>query len=246
MELRSGEKEVTHSKSTTQQPAQQLMEVTVAAVVFAFDGNRLRVLGQKTASEHFTLPKYSFESGMSLSDAANLAVKRVAPVQVQEFFQVGAFSAPPDVMDAAPGGASTVEVCFFGVARTGTEEMQAETQTEPTRWFDLEETKQLDGVSSNRVDSALSELRRRARFESIAFNFLNEEFSLSELQKVFEAILGKSIDVRNFRKKIEALEILTESPNKPRGMAYRPPRLFLFNKPRYEERVNTDGEVRFY
>lgn len=113
-------------------------------------------------------------------------------------------------------------------------------------WIPIEELANFDGISRARVESATQELRRRARFESIAFSLLPEEFSLSELQKMFEAVLGRAIDVRNFRKKIESLGILLESPNKPRGMAYRPPRLFTFSPERFAQRLENEGEVRFF
>lgn len=243
MELRGGEKEVSQQKNTGQSSEKNLMEVDVAAVVFAFDGSKLRVLGEATERGTYTLPRYVFESGMSLKEAAQLAAKRAANIQVPDFFQVGAFSDP----NAGSENASPIEVCFFGVARAAPEDLaQAEQQGSASRWIELEDLSQFETVSQSRLQDSLAELRRRARFESIVFSFLPEEFSLSELQKVFEAILGKTIDVRNFRKKIEALNILVESPNKPRGMAYRPPRLFSFNRPRYDERVTTEGEVRFY
>jgi 8-oxo-dGTP diphosphatase len=104
----------------------------------------------------------------------------------------------------------------------------------------------LDEHSRALADAALAELRRKARFDTVAFDFLAHEFSLSELQRVFEAILNRSMDVRNFRKKIESLDILVESPHRPRGMAYRPPRMYSFDAGRFRHRQSLEGEVRFF
>lgn len=225
-----------------------LMQVSVSAVVFSFGSGQLQLLVNESvdSSRSLSLPKYSFQTGMGLSDAARLAVKRICRVPVQEMFQIGAVSLPKEAE-----GNPALEVGFLAATWMPNEDlslgdMESELLSATPRWLGLSDVHRLDGASRELVEAGLVELRKRARFDRIVFSLLPPEFSLSELQKVFEIVIGRSIDVRNFRKKMEAMNILVESPHKPRGMAHRPPRLFAFSANLYEERLHKDPEVRFF
>lgn len=239
MEVRNGEHEIIRQPDSEFR-AQGAMEVSVASVVFKFDGTSICVLA--IPGEHGTeVPKHVFQSGMSLTDAARLAVRQKAGIQAQNFYQVGAFANSPDKSES-----STVEVGFFHILSPKVSDATSEEVSNGVQWVGLSEVSQFSTSSRLLVEAAVVELRKLARFEEIAFSFLPQEFSLSELQKMFEAIMGRSIDVRNFRKKIDSLGILTESANKPRGMAYRPPRLYSFSTEKFQERLKSDGEIRFF
>jgi 8-oxo-dGTP diphosphatase len=225
-----------------------LMQVSVSAVVFSFNAGQLQLLvtGTSDMSGSLSLPKYSFQSGMGLGDAARLAVRRVCRVPVQEMFQIGAVSLPNESEVHA-----ALEVGFLAATWMPNEDLalgdvEAHSSTVSPMWLGMDEIHRLDSASRELVEAGLVELRKRARFDRIVFSLLPPEFSLSELQKVFETVIGRSIDVRNFRKKMEAMNILVESPHKPRGMAHRPPRLFSFSANLYEDRLHKDPEVRFF
>ncbi len=221
-----------------------LMEVTVASVVFALHNDNLGILAVRP-SEHaaWTLPRYTFQSGMGLADAATLAIKQVTNIPVREFFQVSVVTSP-DM--ASP----TLEVGFLAATWITTDEVSLTDQASKTgteaRWLPISETQRLVPSAKALVENATQELRRRSRFDRIIFSLLPSEFSLSELQQAFEIVIGRNIDVRNFRKKMESMKILEESPHKPRGMAHRPPRLFSFSPSLYATLQQEDPEVRFF
>jgi len=78
------------------------------------------------------------------------------------------------------------------------------------------------------VEYALTRLRFKLDYTSVGFQLLPKKFTLSELQRVHEAILGEPLDKRNFRKRVEALGVvrpLKESVNPGAG---RPAQLFSF------------------
>lgn len=221
-------------------------EISVTCAVFTFDGSRLRVMGLKNSdmnSNQLALPRYQFEGGMSLQDAANLAIKKSSDVKIDRLFQVGAFTQP-----RAGEENSSLDICFMGVTPRNPEMFAAsqEGETSQMEWVDVESLSEFDEPSQEFIRSSVQELRKRARFEDIAFALLPQEFSLSELQKMFEAVMGRNIDVRNFRKKIDSLDILVESPHKPKGVAHRPPRLYSFSDERFRNRVASEGEIRFF
>jgi 8-oxo-dGTP diphosphatase len=231
-------------KATTTTRA--LMEVSVASVVFSYHSNDLFLLAIKLPDlASWTLPRHSFQSGIGLTDAATLAVKQIAHLPLRQFHQIGATST-----QVSPNSNAALEIGFLSATWTAGDDI---TLTDEARaadidavWLPITSLNQLTVGSRNVVEKGLSELRRLSRFDHIIFSLLPPEFSLSELQHLFETLIGRSIDVRNFRKKIDAMNILVESHNKPRGMAHRPPRLFEFSSDLYEKRMREDPEMRFF
>lgn len=77
---------------------------------------------------------------------------------------------------------------------------------------------------------ALKRLRTKLIYTNIAYSLLPELFTLTELQAIYEVILGKKIDKRNFRKKILSLDVVTETKRMVGGKQYRPARLYKFKE----------------
>lgn len=65
-------------------------------------------------------------------------------------------------------------------------------------------------------------------YTNIAQHFLPEFFSLHELQKVYEIILGREFDTRNFRKKIASLKLIKETNRVQKSVNHRPAKLYTF------------------
>ncbi len=78
---------------------------------------------------------------------------------------------------------------------------------------------------------ALQRLRSKLQYTNIVYSLLPKEFTLGELQEVYETILHRRLDRRNFRKKILALGLLKKSPKKRRG-THRPASLYAFRQKR--------------
>lgn len=220
--------------------------LVLSTVVFSFDGARLRVLGVKGKgdAESYSLPTLPFDFSEDLAATARQVISSRLPLELSHMYQVGAFEAQHPATDEA---SRQIEICYFTIASPNDLEFVATSGIELYRFLEVhEQSELLEPHSRELVQHALNELKRRTRFDTLAFGFLAHEFSLSELQRVFEAILNRPMDVRNFRKKIESLGILRESEHRPRGMAYRPPRMFSFEAERFRHRLSLDGEVRFY
>lgn len=82
---------------------------------------------------------------------------------------------------------------------------------------------------------ALKRLCSRVGYTTVVKKLMPKEFTLTELEKAYEAILGKNLDKRNFRKKILKLNILTELPNKRTGGKFRPAQLYTFTTSSVDE-----------
>lgn len=88
----------------------------------------------------------------------------------------------------------------------------------PTMAFDHE----------NIIKTAVQRLQAKIEYSNIAYSLLPHDFTLTQLQKVYEIILQKPLDKRNFRKKIFTLGLLEKSNRKLTGQAYRPAELYHF------------------
>jgi 8-oxo-dGTP diphosphatase len=82
---------------------------------------------------------------------------------------------------------------------------------------------------------AIRRLRTKLGYSNVAYSLLPELFTLSQLQEVYEVILGHPVDKRNFRKKILSLDIIEETEHKLTGRKHRPARLFRFKDQKYSE-----------
>jgi 8-oxo-dGTP diphosphatase len=82
------------------------------------------------------------------------------------------------------------------------------------------------------VRYAIKRLRKKVLEGDFAFQLMSDEFTLSELQKVYEIILDEKLDKRNFRKKIKELHIIKDLKKQKRDGAHRPAALFSFSRKR--------------
>jgi 8-oxo-dGTP diphosphatase len=109
-------------------------------------------------------------------------------------------------------------------------EPEAGSDAAEARWWPIDALPKLAFDHEDIAKLALSRLRAKLGYTSVAYALLAEEFTLTELQMVYEIILGYSLDKRNFRKKMLAAEILEATPRQKRDGAHRPAQLFRFSK----------------
>ena len=93
------------------------------------------------------------------------------------------------------------------------------------------------------IVNALNVLRKKIRLEPVAFELLPDKFTLSQLQKLYEAVLGYDFDKRNFRKKIAQMPYVIPLNEKQKGVAHKPAQLFVFSQDVYNK--TTKGVTEF-
>lgn len=76
-------------------------------------------------------------------------------------------------------------------------------------------------------------LRGKVRYQPIGFELLPEKFTLTQLQRLYETILGEPMDKRNFRKKLLSMDLLVELDEVEQDVAHRAARLYSFDQTRY-------------
>jgi hypothetical protein len=102
-------------------------------------------------------------------------------------------------------------------------------------WIETDEIKNLAFDHEKIVKHGLKTLRRKLQFEPVGVELLPEKFTLRQLQLVYEAILNRKLDKRNFRKKVFKANYLVQLNEKERGVAHKPAFLFRFDKKAYKD-----------
>src|SRR6266496_1913963 len=113
-------------------------------------------------------------------------------------------------------------------------QLTAGTDTAEAAWWRVSKLPPLAFDHHKILDYALERLRNKLEYTTVGFQLLPEKFSLTELQSIYEVILAKELDKRNFRRKIELLKILKPTSEYRRG-GQRPARLYRFAAARFEK-----------
>jgi 8-oxo-dGTP diphosphatase len=102
----------------------------------------------------------------------------------------------------------------------------ADTTPDSAAWFNANAPGELNSVDQMIVDYALLRLRAKLGYTAIAFHLLPRSFTLSELQAVYEVVLDREVDKRNFRRRIHAAGLLEATGESRREGSHRPARLY--------------------
>jgi 8-oxo-dGTP diphosphatase len=100
-------------------------------------------------------------------------------------------------------------------------------------WHDLDKLPSLLLDHKAIIQKALEEMRLKLNFQPIGYNLLSEEFTMKNLQSLYETILGRKLDRANFNRKMLSYEILDRKEKHFSGGAHKAPYLYKFNKKKY-------------
>ena len=106
-----------------------------------------------------------------------------------------------------------------------------------SRWCDVHDIPPLAIDHGDMVKDAQKTLQLQIHNEPIGYNLLPQKFTLPELQALYEAILDKKLDQRNFTKKLMALDIIKKLDQKKHIGGHRSPSLYKFNKRNYDKAI---------
>jgi ADP-ribose pyrophosphatase YjhB (NUDIX family) len=107
-------------------------------------------------------------------------------------------------------------------------------------WRDMDDMPPLLLDHEQIFKSALDTLRLQLNYQPIGYNLMPQDFTMPELQKLYETILGKKLDRRNFQRRILAFGILNRADKPRRGGAHKAPYLYSFDLENYSNAL-TEG-----
>lgn len=128
-----------------------------------------------------------------------------------------------------------VSVAYYALCKLSDHRVKAATDARDAAWFSVAKLPPLAFDHSGILRMALARLQGKVSYQPIGFELLPPKFTLSMLQRMYEVILEKELDKRNFRKKVLAMGLLEELGEVEQGVSHRAARLYRFDKKRYQE-----------
>lgn len=133
----------------------------------------------------------------------------------------------------------TVTVAFYALVNLWNYQIKAATDAKQARWWPMDRLPALAFDHGVIVQDAIATLRATIRHRPIGFELLPAKFTLTQLQRLYEIVLGRPFDKRNFRKKLLKLDILVALDERETNVAHRAAQLYQFDQAKYLERQQT-------
>ncbi len=174
--------------------------------------------------------KWAFAGGMvrageMLDDAARRHLHALTglgdDVYLEQLFTFGDPSRDPT--------AHVVSVAYMALARSAEAVEPGKGGHPEGRWFEVSALPQLAYDHGLMAECALKRLKAKLEYTNIAYALLPAEFTFAQLEELYTAILGRSVDRRNFRRRIMSMGLLARSKGLRRG-AHRPAALYSFTR----------------
>ena len=208
--------------------------VTVDCVVFGFDESDLQVLLIKRDQEPFAgrwaLPGGFVKVDETIDTAARRELQEETGVKdlfLEQLYTFGALNRDPRER--------VISVAYFALVKLKDFQLHAATDAREAKWFPAFRPPRLAFDHRKILQTALERLKGKVRYQPIGFELLPRVFTLSRLQQLYEAILGASLDKRNFRKKILGMGLLKAREEYESGGRHRPAQLFEFDRSKYQQ-----------
>lgn len=212
--------------------------LAVDAVVFGFDASDLKALLIRRAIEPFAgkwaLPGGFVRVGESLDDAVRRELREETGLERVFLEQLYTFGDP-----GRDPREHTVSVAYYALVKLSDHRVRAATDARDARWHSVAKLPQLAFDHAEIVNVARARLRAKVRYRPIGFELLPVKFTLTQLQRMYEVILGRELDKRNFRKKVLSLGVLRELDELAQEGAHRPARLYSFDRKEYDRLART-------
>jgi 8-oxo-dGTP diphosphatase len=216
--------------------------VTADCVIFGFDGLNIKVLLVQRGVEPYK-GKWAFPGGFmkmdeTIEECARRELQEETGLEVNTVEQFHVFS---DVNRDPRERVLTV--AHYALVRLA--DVEGGDDATKAQWFAENEIPSLAFDHDRILRMALSTLKERICFEPIGFELLPAVFTMTELQNLYEAILGVKFDRRNFYNKMLKLGILAEAEPRPEGASRRTPSKYRFNAEKYAELKDRGFKLEF-
>ena len=213
--------------------------LAVDCIIFGFDKEDLKILLVKRNLEP-EKGKWSLIGGFlkkneNLDQAAVRVLKTLTGLSDIYMEQLHSYSN----VDRDPGQ-RTISVAYYALIDVNAHRF-GDIQMDSANWFDVKKAPHLIFDHDEMVQKAIARLRRRALTKPIGFELLPEKFTMRQLQTLYESILDKKLDKRNFINKINSLDVLVKLNEKDMTVSRKGSYLYIFDKEKYEKKVEEDG-----
>jgi 8-oxo-dGTP diphosphatase len=208
--------------------------VSIDCVLFGFDNGELKILlierNEEPFKDWWALPGNLVGENESVDQSASRILHELtglSDIYMEQYFTFGEVNRHPQ--------GRVITVAYYAMLRLGGDKAlkPLTTYAKKAQWINVKELPKLGFDHQHIFDKGLEKIKRRIKHLPIAFELLPEKFTLTQVQNVYELILGKKLDKRNFRKKILSFGVLKELDEKQKGVSFRAATLYKFDKRKY-------------
>lgn len=227
---------MTTTKSKFTYDIQQNILVAVDCIIFGFDGKKLKLLlfkrKIKPLKGEWSLIGSFMNKGMTARESAMSVLRKGTGLEEVHLEQLKCYSA----LDRDPGG-RVISIAHYSLIRINDLDEEI-VNRHSAHWFDIEALPELLFDHKKMVYDALVVLKNRARHQPLGVDLLPKYFTIPQLQALYESVYGKTLDSRNFRKKIFSFEILIKTDRKDKSGSKKGAFLYRFDKAKFNKLVS--------
>lgn len=233
-----------------------LPSVSLDLVVFGFHEAQLKVLLMRFKGvEDWLLPGGRVRNDENLDDAAHRSLRErtgLDEIFLQQFYTFGNvnrlkyFSQSETLVklgldEWGDWAWRDVSVGYYALVEFSRVSPAPDFMSDECRWWDIHEVPRLLFDHNDMIERALKTLRRQLTYQPVGYTLLPEQFTMTELQSLYETILGRRLDRRNFYKLMMGYDILERLEKRPTVPASKAPYLYRFNRERYERLLEEEN-----
>ena len=210
--------------------------VSVDVIIFGFDQGKLKVLiGRRQMDPgrgEWSLYGGFVAAAESIDEAAQRTLESLTGLNNLYMRQVGAFGS----IDRDPGE-RVISIAYYSLinVKDYSEKLRKEHGVE---WVDINAVPMLYSDHNQMIEQALHIMRQKIKTAPISFRLLPQLFTLTQLQRVYEAVIGEEVDKRNFRKRIKEMDFIEKTELIDKKSSKRGAALYRFNKKAFKEDSN--------
>ena len=214
----------------------QKIFVSVDCIIFGFDNNQLKILiGRRQMDPgrgEWSLYGGFVRNDESVDEAADRTLYELTGMRNVYMRQVGAFGS----VDRDPGE-RVVSIAYYALINVKDYD-DALRQEHGVEWVDIKEIPALFSDHNQMVIEARKLMQQKIKTEPISFRLLPDLFTLTQLQRLYEAVNGEEVDKRNFRKRIKEMDFIEKTDLIDKTGSKRGAYLYRFNRHAYNEESN--------
>ena len=209
--------------------------LSVDCIIFGFDEGKLKVLIGKRQMDpgrgEWSLYGGFVAADESVDDAASRTLYELTGLRNLFMRQVGAFGN----VDRDPGE-RVVSIAYYALIKVKDYDEELRLQ-HGVKWVDINEIPQLYSDHNEMVRKARKMMQQKLAHEPVGFRLLPSLFTLTQLQKLYEAVNGEELDKRNFRKRIKTMECIQKTKYVDKLSSKRGAALYRFSESHFQKEV---------
>lgn len=211
--------------------------VATDCVIFGFDGKKLKILLIERNLEPFkgywALPGgFLRERDKTAESCALRELKEETNLEItsDRLWQLGIFSE-----EKRDPRNRVISLAFYALVKPS--DVKGGDDAAKAQWFDIDNVPQLAFDHAQILNKARNAIKQQIHFDPIGYDLLGEEFTIPQVQTLYETIQGVTYDRRNFARKIQSSGFLIPLGKKVEGTSHKAPQLFACDKTIFKEKA---------